>query len=545
MPGERDQDPPPHPASLDPSALDAECEFRATRRSGPGGQNRNKVETAVILTHRPTGSAPRHRSVARRARTDAPRWPGCGSSWRWRSGGRSSGPRREPSVPERLWRSRCRGGRIVVNPDHDDFPALLAEALDVLTARDDDPKEASEVLGCSATQLVKLIKDEPRALARVNERAPAGRAAPPPLMLGASRERVGPRVGTSRDAPRGGMGYAPAGRRVCSGGFCDGTRRAGMARRLISSGLGGRGGRYLGELLGGQLLEGAAVALEAGLEPQGDLAELGRVDQRGQLGELRSGRGRPVRSPWLVELELHPHGGLPQLGVGLGGTAEDQALVAAGHAVLVVGVVQAQADEGGTESAGPWAGLLHQRHRAEGLSHGRCRGGLAGGQAKVPVDRPGRLATRLSYRILPGPRTAPVARFARARRGRPATVLRSTQAFLRDRPRDAIGRADGHARSPRSAPRRRAGPRWSAGRPARGSAAASRGTGDTSAGGHWRSVDRPRRRLLHPSVSLKRFGSGHPARPAGRTARDRPVPHPRLDDAGRAAAGAAGSPRRH
>ncbi len=44
-----------HPAALDPDLLAAECEFRATRRSGPGGQNRNKVETAVILTHRPTG----------------------------------------------------------------------------------------------------------------------------------------------------------------------------------------------------------------------------------------------------------------------------------------------------------------------------------------------------------------------------------------------------------------------------------------------------------------------------------------------------------
>src|SRR5205823_6129376 len=48
-------DHPRHPAAMDPEALAAECAFRATRRSGPGGQNRNKVETAVILTHRPTG----------------------------------------------------------------------------------------------------------------------------------------------------------------------------------------------------------------------------------------------------------------------------------------------------------------------------------------------------------------------------------------------------------------------------------------------------------------------------------------------------------
>ena len=92
----------------------------------------------------------------------------------------------------------------------------------------------------------------------------------------------------------------------------------------------------------------------------------------GQLGEL--GRVEVAQVEALpIELKLHPQGGLAQLGVGLGGTAEDQALIAAGQAVLVVGVVQAKADECGSESAGPWAGLLHQRHRAEGLSHGRCR----------------------------------------------------------------------------------------------------------------------------------------------------------------------------
>ena len=61
-----------HPAGLDAAVLAKQCEFQATRRSGPGGQNRNKVETAVILTHRPTGvsaqaSERRTQGVNRRA----------------------------------------------------------------------------------------------------------------------------------------------------------------------------------------------------------------------------------------------------------------------------------------------------------------------------------------------------------------------------------------------------------------------------------------------------------------------------------------------
>lgn len=40
---------------LEDQALLARCEVQVHRASGPGGQHRNKAETAVRLVHRPTG----------------------------------------------------------------------------------------------------------------------------------------------------------------------------------------------------------------------------------------------------------------------------------------------------------------------------------------------------------------------------------------------------------------------------------------------------------------------------------------------------------
>lgn len=153
-----------HPADLAGDVLVAQCETRRTRRSGPGGQNRNKVETAVVLLHRPTGvgaEANERRSQAENLRV---------ALFRLRVNlalgvRRPLGP---DAVPSALWTSRCRQGRIVVNPGHDDFPALLAEALDFAAAWGHDLKGASDALGCTTSQLVKFLKTEPRAFHSVN-----------------------------------------------------------------------------------------------------------------------------------------------------------------------------------------------------------------------------------------------------------------------------------------------------------------------------------------------------------------------------------------
>jgi RF-1 domain len=160
-------DPAEHPAALDPKAFALQCATRFTRRSGPGGQNRNKVETAVIVVHRPTGlgaEAAERRSQAENLKT---------ALFRLRVNLAIQVRRPFRDAPSLLWISRCRGGRIVVSPSHDDFPALLAEAIDALDASTYDVKTAASALGCSASQLIKFLKSEPRAFQVVNERRKA------------------------------------------------------------------------------------------------------------------------------------------------------------------------------------------------------------------------------------------------------------------------------------------------------------------------------------------------------------------------------------
>jgi len=154
----------PHPASLAVAALLSSCEVRRLRRSGPGGQHRNKVETAVQLFHRPTGI----RAEASERRSQAENHKAALRRLRLKLALEVRMARAPEVVPSALWQSRCAGGRLSISAESDDFPSLLAEALDVIAAGGWDVKRAAECLSVSTSQLVRLLQREPAAAVLVN-----------------------------------------------------------------------------------------------------------------------------------------------------------------------------------------------------------------------------------------------------------------------------------------------------------------------------------------------------------------------------------------
>ncbi len=152
----------PHPARLDVETLLADCELERVRRSGPGGQHRNKVETGVVLRHRPTGvvAEASERRSGEANRREAVRRLRIRLALEIRTA-----PDDEPSP---LWSSRCRNERVSVSATHDDFPALLSEVLDRLAADEADPRTTASFLKCRSSQLVRFLKLEPAAFTLLN-----------------------------------------------------------------------------------------------------------------------------------------------------------------------------------------------------------------------------------------------------------------------------------------------------------------------------------------------------------------------------------------
>ncbi|MDP7069766.1 MAG: peptide chain release factor-like protein [Phycisphaerales bacterium] len=154
-----------HPACLDDDQLRKECEESFGRQRGPGGQHRNRRDSAVHLRHVPSGVE--ILAAERRSQQDNRR-----VAWRRLRLKLARRVRRRIDTNRYacsdLWKRRRQGSRMGVSPRHADYPPLLAEAMDVIEARAWDVAGAAGTLGITMSQLVRLVRHDAGAFDRVN-----------------------------------------------------------------------------------------------------------------------------------------------------------------------------------------------------------------------------------------------------------------------------------------------------------------------------------------------------------------------------------------
>jgi hypothetical protein len=173
-----------HPATWSEAKLMEQCKMTFGRASGPGGQNRNKVETSVVLEYLPDAimaKASERRTQSENRKTAIQRLR-CKLAAELRPSEEMiaslastfKSPTDRGFVSE-VWRAYCRDGRVDIAETNWDWPSVLAELVGLMWFRGWDIGTVAGLLETSASQLVKLLKKEPAAFKLFNrERASRG-----------------------------------------------------------------------------------------------------------------------------------------------------------------------------------------------------------------------------------------------------------------------------------------------------------------------------------------------------------------------------------
>ncbi len=149
---------------FDDALLLAECEVDTYRASGPGGQHRNKVSSAVRLRHKPSGltviaeedrSQHANRAVAlHRLRTAialAARLPLPDGPPQWPTG------------------VQLQSGKLRISESNPAFHHVLARLLDAVVRYEGRISAAARALQLTGSNLTRLLAEHPKAWAWVSE----------------------------------------------------------------------------------------------------------------------------------------------------------------------------------------------------------------------------------------------------------------------------------------------------------------------------------------------------------------------------------------
>ena len=186
----------PHPAVTPVDELLSQCGLRTQRRSGPGGQHRNKTSSGVFLQHQPTGivaEATERRSQAdnrlvaltrlrfrlavelrTRSPLDDDTLPSdAEDQLRQRFGGQPvAGPStrgRQSTIGGPSNRDKGNSSRSLRLSDHNESkPAVLALVLNDLHAAGGQPSLVAPLWSATTSSLVALVKSHPPAFGLLN-----------------------------------------------------------------------------------------------------------------------------------------------------------------------------------------------------------------------------------------------------------------------------------------------------------------------------------------------------------------------------------------
>jgi hypothetical protein len=152
---------------LDDAALLKECHQERYRASGPGGQRRNKVETAIRLHHRPSGlvaQAEESRSLEENRKRALRRL-------RERIALELRAPfdlETPPSIPE-LAEHLGPKGALSINPRNRAYPLVVATVLDALEAAEGSYAKGARALGLTTSQVLRFLRSDPQVWRAVME----------------------------------------------------------------------------------------------------------------------------------------------------------------------------------------------------------------------------------------------------------------------------------------------------------------------------------------------------------------------------------------
>lgn len=162
-----------HPACWTEEQLMAQCRLTFSRASGPGGQNRNKVETSVQIEFVPAGiiASASERRTQNENRKVAIQRLRCKLAVELRpaSGAASTAQVSDGKSTSETWQRYCRNGRIDIAESNNDWPAILAEVIALMCLCDWNISSVAMKLGTSSSQLVKLLKKHSPAFSLFNQ----------------------------------------------------------------------------------------------------------------------------------------------------------------------------------------------------------------------------------------------------------------------------------------------------------------------------------------------------------------------------------------